>query len=194
MTYEYAVYFQLLLLCGYKDDMEQFLDAALEEQDPLSDIVLELVSTGSDDKKTLSILNEYTLQVQDSDINYAVVFKLVMAFLKRRYVEDAISIQDITGLMERIAVYTGRYLYEPWKTMYLLGLLFDEAEVGYIDKADYRRKFDAFINDNICFRDYPPVLPNDNTGFCDRPPVLPKESFFKRLIKKIQSICKKSTP
>lgn len=186
MTYEYAIYFKLLLLCGYKDEMEQFIDAALVEQEPLSYIVLELVTNGSDDKKALSKLNEYIWQAQDSDIDYEAVFKLVMAFLKRRYVEDAMSIQDITALMERIAIYTERDNEEPWQTMYLLGELFDEAEEGYIDKADYRRKFDAFINDNICFRDHPPVLPNDNTCFCNDPSVLPKESFFKRLIKKIQ--------
>lgn len=186
MTYEYAVYFKLLLLCGYKDDMEQFLDAALVEQNPLSDIVLELVTNGSDDKKILSILNEFIWQAQDSDIDDEAVFQLVMAFLKKRYVEDAMSIQDITGLMKRIAIYTERDFEEPWQTMFLLGDLFDEAEEGYIDKADYRRKFDAFINDNICFRDYPPVSPNDHIRFCNDPPVLPKESFFKRLIKKIQ--------
>lgn len=175
MTREYAVYFKLLLLCGYKDDMEQFLDAALVEQNILSDIVLELSLTGSDDKKRLSILNEYIWQVQDFDIDYEAVFKLVMAFLRRRYVEDAMPIKDIANLMERIALYTERYFDEPWQTMYLLGTLFDEAEEGYIDNADYRRKFDAFLNDNICF--------------CDYPPVLPKESFFKRLIKRIQGNC-----
>lgn len=58
MTHEYAVFFKLLLLCGYKDDMEQYLDAALIEQNPISDVVLELCSTGLDDKKRLSILNE----------------------------------------------------------------------------------------------------------------------------------------
>lgn len=186
MTYEYAIYFKLLLLCGYKDEMEQFLDTALVEQDPLSYVVLELVTNGSDDKKTLFILNEYIWQAQDSDIDYEAVFKLVMAFLKRRYVEDAMSIQDITALMKRIAIYTERDFEEPWQTMYFLGLLFDEEDAGYIDKADCRRKFDAFINDNICFRDHPPVLPNDNTCFCNDPSVLPKESFFKKLIKKIQ--------
>lgn len=157
MPHEYAVFFKLLLLCGYKDDMEQYLDTALVEQNPLSDIVLELSSTGLDDKKRLSMLNEYIRQVQDSDLDYETVFKLVMAFLKRKYVEGAMSIKDMTGLMERIAVYTERYQDEPWQTMYVLGILFDEAEEGYIDKADYQRTFDAFVNDNICFCDDPPV-------------------------------------
>lgn len=173
MTYEYAVFFKLLLLCGYKDDMEQYLDTALEEQDPLSDIVLELSLAGSDDKKKLALLNEYLLQVKDSDIDYdQSVFKLVMSFLKRRYVEDAMSMKGITDLMYQIALHTERYFYEPWNTMYMMGDLFSEAEAGYIDKDDYRHKFDAFINDNICF--------------CDYPPERPKESLFKSLLKKIR--------
>lgn len=47
MTYEYAVYFKLLLLCGYKDDLQQYLDTALLMENPLSDIVLELSTPGT---------------------------------------------------------------------------------------------------------------------------------------------------
>lgn len=173
MTYDYAVFFKLLLLCGYKDELEQYIDTALEEQDPISDIVLELSCAGFDDKKKLSILNEYLLQAKDSDIDYdQSVFKLVMSFLKRKYIEDAMSMKDITDLMYQIALHTERYLNEPWNTIYSMGVLFDEAEEGYIDKDDYKRKFDTFINDNICF--------------CDYPTEPPKESLFKRLIKKFR--------
>ena len=172
MTYEYAVFFKLLLLCGYNDDLEQYLDTALVEQDPLSDIVLELSLTGSDDKKKLSVLNEYLLQVKDSDIDYDdSVFKLVMAFLKKKYTEEAMSMKDITDLMYQISLYTERYLEEPWNTMYLMWDLYSEARAGYIDKEDYMCKFNAFLNDNICF--------------CDYPPVLTKVPFFKRLKNRI---------
>ncbi len=159
MTYECAVYFRLLLLCGYKDELQKYIDKALVEQEPLSNVVLELSSVGvNTDDKILSVLNEYLLQVEDSDIDYhKSVFHLVMSFLNRKYVEDSMSMADVTNLMYRIAVYTERYLDEPWRTMYLMGELFDEAEAGYIDKEDYQRKFDAFMNERICFCDYPPV-------------------------------------
>lgn len=173
MTYEYAVYFKLLLLCGYKDELQQYIDDALAEQDPLSDIVIALSAAGSDDKKVLSVLNEYLLQVKDSDIDYDVtVFDYVMSFLKRRYIEDAMPMKDITELMYRLALHTERYWDEPWYTMHRMEDLFDEAEIGYIDKEDYQRKFEAFINDRTCF--------------CDYPPIQPKESFFKRLIKRMR--------
>ncbi|MDD6146423.1 MAG: hypothetical protein PUB43_05230 [Oscillospiraceae bacterium] len=172
MTYEYAVYYKLMLLCGYKDELLQYIDKALVDQDPLSDIVLELSTAGSDDKKMLSVLNDYLLQVKDSEIDYDVtVFDYVMSFLKRRYVENAIPMKEIAKLMYRLAVHIERYCDEPWHTMYFLGELFDEAENGYFDKGDYQRKFEAFINDRICF--------------CDYPTIQPKDSFFKRLFKRI---------
>lgn len=173
MTCEYAAYYKLLLLCGYKDELQQYIDDALADQNPLSDIVLELSAAGSDDKKMLSVLNEYLLQVNDSDIDYnGTVFDYVMSFLKRRYTDDAMPMKDITELMYRLAVNTDRYWDEPWHTMYFLGDLFNEAEAGYFDKDDFQLKIEAFINDRICF--------------CDYPAVQPKDSFFKRLIKRIR--------
>ena len=83
MAYEYAVYFKLLLLCGYQDELQRYIDDALVDQDPLSDVVLELSTVGSDNKKTLSVLNKHLLQAENSDIDYdKTVFDYVMSFLK----------------------------------------------------------------------------------------------------------------
>ena len=163
MTFEYAVYFKLLLLCGYNDELQKYIDNALIEQNPLSDIVLELSTSSSDDKKMLSTLNEYLLQVKDTDIDYdKTVFELVMSFLKIKYIEESMPMVDITSLMYKLAVYTDRYFDEPWYTMYFMGDLFDEAESGYIDKKDYQCKFIAFLNEGICLRDYPHVQANES--------------------------------
>ena len=89
MTFEYAAYFKLLLLCGYNDELQKYIDTALIEQNPISDIVLELSTSSSDDKKMLSALNEYLLQVKDTGIDYdKTVFELVMSFLKIKYIEE----------------------------------------------------------------------------------------------------------
>ncbi len=119
MTYEYAAYFKLLILCGYKDELQQYIDHALTEQDPLSDIILALSAPGFDDKKTLSVLNEYLRQT-DSDIDWDnTVFELVMSFLKRAYEQDDMTMPQITDLMYRLAKHTDRTDVEPWNTMYL---------------------------------------------------------------------------
>ena len=173
MTFEYAVYFKLLLLCGYNDELQKYINNALIEQNPLSDIVLELSTSSSDDKKMLSILNEYLLQIKDTDIDYdKTVFELVMSFLKTKYYEESMPMAEITRLMYKLAVYTERYFDEPWHTMYFMGDLFDEAESGYIDKKDYQCKFTAFLNEGICF--------------CDYPPAQAKESILKKILRKIR--------
>ena len=173
MTFEYATYFKLLLLCGYNDELQKYIDIALIEQNPISDIVLELSTSSSDDKKMLSALNEYLLQVKDTDIDYdKTVFELVMSFLKIKYIEESMPMADITRLMYKFAVYTEHYFDEPWYTMYFMGDLFDDAESGYIDKNDFQRKFIAFLNEGICL--------------CDYPPVQAKESILKKILRKVR--------
>lgn len=171
MTYEYAEYLKLLLLCGYKDELQSYVDDALVKQDPLSEVVLALAAAGDSDKKLLSALNEY-LQTNDEELDYdKTVFDFVMAFLKRKYTEDSMSMEEITDLMMRIAVHTDRYYDQPWNTMYLMGDYFYESEIGYIGKEQYSHMFDEFINDKVCLRLSEPIQS--------------KESIFKRLIKKI---------
>ncbi len=155
MPYEYAAYFKLLLLCGYKDELQQYIDNSLIEQNPISDIILSLLATCNDEKKMLSVLNEYLLQSQNTDFDYdKTVFDLVMSFLKKKYHDNSISMKEITQLMYRLALHTERYLDEPWQTMYFIGDLFCEAEAGYIDKEDYQQKFEAFIDNRILYCDY----------------------------------------
>lgn len=149
MTYEYAVYFKLLLLCGYKDELQAYINNALIEQNPLSDVILEL-SQSDNDKNTLSILNQYLSKVNDTDIDYNhTVFNLIMDFLKMHFTSGNLSMKEITDLMYKIALNTGRELEEPWQSMYFLGDFYAEAEEGYFDMDDFKRKFDAFINDKI---------------------------------------------
>ncbi len=178
MTYEYAIYFKLLLLCGYTDELQNYIDNALIEQNPLSDIVLEL-SQNNNDKKILTILNQYLSNTDDSNIDYDhTVFNLIMDFLKKHYTSGNLNIKEITDLMNKIATNTNRYLEEPWQTMYYLGDFYGEAEEGYFDMDDFKRKFDAFINDKI-------YIFNDTE-------TEPKLSFFQMCSMLLKSIFKRN--
>lgn len=157
MTYEQAAYFRLLILCGYRDELNKFIDDALAEQNPLSNVILDLSSAGLDDKKTLSALNEFLRQREASiDWDHS-VFDMIMEFLRKQCIYVGLPMKRVTDLMYQLAVCTDRYDAEPWSTMYYMGDLFSEAEAGYIDKADFRRKFDGFITQGICLSDYTPV-------------------------------------
>lgn len=173
MTYEYAVYLKLLLLCGYQDELQQYVNDALIAQDPLSDIVLSLSTAGNDGKVLLSVLNEYLRQVKDSDIDYdQTVFDLVMSFLKKTCQDGLLSQRAMTKLMYHIALYTDRYLQEPWSAMYYMDDLLDGVEAGYVKKEEFLREFEAFINNRAPFRDDPPASS--------------KENLFKRVLRKMR--------
>ena len=155
MSYEYAACFRLLLLCGYTQELERYVDAALEEEDPLSPIILALSTTGGDDRKKLSILNEFLLDVKESEIDYdQTVFALVMDFLRDRAAEG-MPTKELCHLMYRLALSSERYFDEPWHTMYYMEDLHDEAEMDiYVSKEDFQLKFHAFFSDGICLSAY----------------------------------------
>ena len=173
MTFEYAAYLKILLLCGYTAAVKEYIDKALIEQDPLSDIILELSAVSGNDKVMLSVINEYLRKVDDTDIDYnKTVFNLVLSFLQTKYIEESMPMAEITALMRKIAFYTEHHFDEPWQTMYFMGDILDEVESGYLDKKDFERKFDAFINDGICF-----CISTVQT----------EESFCKRILRKIRN-------
>lgn len=62
MTREDAYYEQIKLLCGEWDSFEQWLNTYLEKEDPLSDIVLELLDCRGDIKEVERCLNLYCLE------------------------------------------------------------------------------------------------------------------------------------
>ncbi len=176
MTYEYAVYFKLLLLCGYTDELERYTDCRLEKQDELSDLILELSTAGSDSKKKLSILNEYLRTTDETEIDYdKTVFELVMAFLRKKYTEDKMPVKDIINLMYQIACHTGRSFDNPWYTVWIMEDLFYESEEGYIDAEYFQSQFNALILDNSLI-EYSYIQH-----------IHPKEPLFKRLLNKIRN-------
>ena len=180
MTFEQAAYFRLLLLCGYGEELEKYLDTALEEQEPLTDIVLELATCGPDEKRILSILNSYIWQVKESEIDYdEAVFPMVMSFLRRKDQDQRLSAKEMTDLMYKIARNSDRYMGEPWLTMYLLGDRYSDMEAGYLDRNVFWNEFHAFLYHNVCF--------------CDYPAEKPKESLWKRMGRRMTEIWKRKS-
>ena len=148
MTYEQAVYFRLLLFCGYTEELDTFVDAALEKQDPITDIILNLAFCGSDLLRSLSVLKEYIQQANESEIYYDTVFQYVLPFLRRKYYDEKMPIDHLIDIMFQIAYGTDKYFDEPWRTMYLLSDYYEAAKSGYYyDMDDIMCKCNAFLQD-----------------------------------------------
>ena len=171
MTYEYAVYFRLLLLSGYDGELQEYIDTALENQDPVSDIVLSLSTVGADNKKLLCVLNEYIRKTDESEIDYdTTVFGLILSFLRKKRSE--LSDKELTSLMYCFACNSGREHNDPWHIMLTFGVLYEDAVLGYVDKNNYLHELDLFLNDGVCLCDYP-------LKTC-------KEPFFKRVLSRFK--------
>ena len=150
MTFEQAMYYKYLLICGYSDELNKHINICLNDENPISDIILNLSTCGFDNKKILAVLNDFVLNVPEDQIDYDKVFAFVLTFLRSQYIEEKVPIEKLTDLMYQISVLTENELENPWWTMYTLGDLYSEAKAGYITMESFMGVFESFINKGIC--------------------------------------------
>ena len=62
MTREDAYYQRIMLLCGWSDNYDEWLDSYLETENPISNIVLELLDCRENIKEVVHRLNLYCLE------------------------------------------------------------------------------------------------------------------------------------
>ncbi len=138
MTLEYAAYFRLLLLSGYDEELKAYIDQALEEQDPISEIVLALSTAEMEHKDLLTVINEYLIRNDPTKIDYDTeVYDLICRFLHKKFIENDMELGVFADLMLRLCIATERWEDSPWFDMYKLACLWDEAEIGLIDRKQY---------------------------------------------------------
>ncbi len=152
MTYDYASYFSLLLLCGYEEELQNYIDAVLEEREQLSDVILELSTSDSDPKTRLGILNEYMRRTNKPELDREKAgFELIMDFLRKKRREESMSDAEMTELMYNLAMKNERWTDEPWYSLYLCGMLYEEVREGWIDAEGYFKGFEELLNNNSPF-------------------------------------------
>lgn len=146
MTYEQAVYYKLLVLSGHSEELQVFLDKALETEEPINDIVLRLAFSGSDDNKTLSVLNEYISRADDKAIDYdGAVCRMLLSFLRKKHNDNSLSMAEITKLMYEFACNSDRTDNEPWYTMFCMNDYYSGARSGYYDENTFLHQFNALL-------------------------------------------------
>lgn len=142
MTPEMAEYFRAMLLVGIRDKLDAAFDHALETEEPLSDLILDLSGCISDDEKVLSVLREYTL---DHPFDARVVCDLIREDIRGRYLAGEMTRAQAAGLLYRIVMALDKFWEEPWRDLtdgaYDLELLED----GQISVEVFNRCFDAWF-------------------------------------------------
>ena len=135
MTREDAFFQMLLIRSGITEEYDAWFDRYLEEEDPLSDIVLALVDAGSDFNKILSCLYFYTAE---RPIDYAKVTEMLRLYLKNAYESGRFDKITCTSYMYRFAEKSGR-MHEEFAPMMIISDYLSYADDGLCDKEKWEK-------------------------------------------------------
>ena len=142
MNPEIAFYYKLLLQAGISDPYEAALEQALAQESPLSDLILSLSCCSSDLNETISCLHRYTLQFE---IDLSRVADLIWEYLHKQYCTKQLSLTDARHFMYRIAACMDSWHEEPWYTMQVFELLWEDVVSGQISEDDLSQMMDDFL-------------------------------------------------
>ena len=78
MTYEDAIYYKLLLCVGINNDFDVWLNTQVEQENPISKLVLDLFDCGENLNDKICVLNKYILAANTEQIDEQKVFSLVV--------------------------------------------------------------------------------------------------------------------
>ena len=145
MTPDEAQYYLLMLRLGEYAAYDQALDRLLEEQDPLSDLVLELACCMSDRRETISVLRNFLL---DHPADQRQLMESQLAWVRKQYAEKAMTAVDAAEYLARL--YDLQSHLEPWWEIYIY---IDDYELyldGMISLSVFEQCFEArFLRDEM---------------------------------------------
>ena len=147
MTLERAYYHKLMLEVGLTERFDQELDELLEQEDPLSDLVLALSTCGGDRNEQIHILNEFVLSVRKEQIDKDAVFSMVADDFLSRYENGSEDLEQMLRQMHTVANASGFDADDPWASMDTLYYLYDDIECGWTTEAKLRQALVKLLRD-----------------------------------------------
>ena len=100
MTREDAYYERIMLLCGYWDNYDEWIDSFLETEDPLSNIVLDLLDCRGDIKEVEHRLNLYCLEAPFDEESVYIRLRL---YLRDGYKNGNLTKDDVMSALFRFS-------------------------------------------------------------------------------------------
>lgn len=146
MTIEQAFYFKIMLICGYSDELYEYIEKALNEQATYEEVLVDLAFCGYNEKQMLSVLESYIRQKKEK-VDFDVIVDSIFSFLQNKYLDSETSVEALVKLMYRIGQLSdlNEDRTEPWFTMMIFETLYEDAEEGYIDRDGYLECLKSFI-------------------------------------------------
>lgn len=155
MTVEQAFYFKIMLICGYSDELFEYIENTLNEQTSYEEVIVDLAFCGYNEKQMLSVLESYIRQKKEK-VDYDVIVDSIFSFLQNKYLDSETSVEDLVKLMYRIGQLSdsNEERTEPWFTMMIFDELYEDAEEGYIDKDGYLAYLKSFIFERKYYNEF----------------------------------------
>lgn len=142
MTPERAAYHRLMLLVGETEEFERELDIALETEDPITALILDLAFCMSDLNQTVSVLYNYTL---DYAIDDTLLRNMILDGMRKHYLEKTLSPEQIAELMYRMTCSVGDWFEPHWFDLCLPSYDYELVEEGLISPETFHKAFDAYM-------------------------------------------------
>ena len=149
MKHEDAFYYENLLIVGFQDEYDKWLNSFLETENPLSEIVLELSLCESDINKTISVLARYRME---QPIDEAAVCDRLRIFLKNAYYSSRMNKEEVVYAMYTMASHIGApwiYDLKTWGSMYYLEDYYSSAIDGTMSWDSFDSAFFSYLNDGV---------------------------------------------
>ena len=146
MKREDAFYYKNLLMVGFSDGYDEWLNHYLEIESPLSDIVLELSLCGSDVNKTISLLHNYCAE---QNFDKAVSHDKLRLFFKNAYYSNRMSKEEVLSTMYRLSLNIGDpgdFDIKLWGSMYYLDYYYSLALDGVIPMENFDFAFLSYLD------------------------------------------------
>lgn len=138
MTAENAAFYRRMLSVGLSDTYFRDVERALEEEEPLSDLLLELALCPSDTSKAISVLDHY---LENREPNEAVVHEMLFSELRNLHMNSSISLRQAAEAALAILESERLYHEEPWREVELLSYEYDEVKEGFLCMDDFLSDF-----------------------------------------------------
>lgn len=155
MTIEQAFYFKIMLICGYSDELYEYIENTLNEQTTYEDVIVDLAFCGYNEKQMLSVLESYIRQKKEK-IDFDVIVDSIFSFLQNKYLDNETSLKSFVNLMCRMGQLSelNEERTEPWFTMTIFDEFYEDAEKGYIDKDEYLVYLKSFIFERKYYNEF----------------------------------------
>ncbi len=146
MKREEAFYYKNLLMFGFSDGYDEWLNYYLETESPLSDIVLELSLCGSDVNKAISLLHNYCAE---QNFDKVVSHDKLRLFFKNAYYSNRMSKEEVLSTMYRLSLNIGDpgdFDIKLWGSMYYLDYYYGLALDGVIPMENFDFAFFSYLD------------------------------------------------